>query len=132
MRWNSLCGGSPWWVYGVVTKSSAGDAWLSDFSEYRGPTTVGYTNSYTPSVGTSSSVYLSSTEMVSPGSTLATFIVNTLGRLCSSSDALFPSFFAVSNSVFACSRCLIFATILTSPMVMVMPETAARVDAGNT
>ena len=43
-------------------------------------------------------MYLSSTAMVSPGSTLATFIVNTLGRLCSRSEALFPSVFAVSNS----------------------------------
>ena len=98
-RWNSLRGASPSCVYGALTNASSGDAWLSLFSEYRGPTTVGYTNSYTPSVGTSSSVYLSSTAMVSPGSTLATFIVKTLGRLCSSSDALFPSRFAASNSV---------------------------------
>ena len=77
-------------------------------------------------------MYLSSTRIVSPGITLATFIVKTLGRLCSSSDALFPSFFAASNSVFACSRSLIFATIRTSPIVIVMPETAARVEAGNT
>ena len=70
--------------------------------------------------------------MVSPGSTLATFIVNTLGRLCSRSEALFPSVFAVSNSRVAFSRSLIFATIRTSPTVIVMPHTAARVDAGKT
>ena len=43
-------------------------------------------------------MYLSSTTIVSPGSTLASFIVNTLGRLCSSSDALLPSLLAASNS----------------------------------
>ena len=59
--------------------------------------------------------------MVSPGSTLATFIVNTLGRLCSSSEALFPSRFAASNSLFAFSRSLILATMRTSPTVIVMP-----------
>src|SRR2546426_3760553 len=80
VRWNSLRGASPWWVYGALMNSSPGDAWLSRLAEYRGPTTVGYTNSYAPSVGTSSSVYSSSTEIVSPGSTLATFIVNTLRR----------------------------------------------------
>ena len=87
-------------MYGALTNSSPGAAWLSRFSEYRGPTTVGYTNSYMPSVGTSSSVYLSSTAIVSPGRTLATLIVNTLGRLCSSSDALLPSRLAASNSLF--------------------------------
>ena len=32
-RWNSLRGASPWWVYGALTNSSPGDAWLSRFSE---------------------------------------------------------------------------------------------------
>jgi hypothetical protein len=49
------------------------------------------------------------------------FIVNTLGRLSSNSDALFPSRFARSNSCFAFSRSLILATTRTSPTVIVMP-----------
>ena len=77
-------------------------------------------------------MYLSSTEIVSPGSTLATFIENTLGRLCSSSDALLPSRLAASNSRAACVRSLILATVRTLPTVIVMPYTAARVDAGKT
>ena len=59
--------------------------------------------------------------MVSPGSTFATLIVKTLGRLCSRSDALLPSRFAASNSVLAFSFSLILATMRTSPTVMVMP-----------
>jgi hypothetical protein len=59
--------------------------------------------------------------MVSPGSTFATFIVKTLGRICSRSDALLPSRFAAANSLFAFSRSLIVATIRTSATVIVMP-----------
>ena len=68
--------------------------------------------------------------MVSPGRTLATFIVNTLGRLSSNSEALFPSRFAASNSRAAFSRSRILATMRISPTVIVMPYTAARIDAG--
>jgi hypothetical protein len=59
--------------------------------------------------------------MLSPGSTFATFIENTLGRLCSSSDALLPSRLAASNSRAACCRSLIVATVRTLPTVMVNP-----------
>ena len=59
--------------------------------------------------------------MVSPGRTLASFIVNTLGRLCSSSEAFLPSRFAASNSRAARSRSLIVATVRTSPTVIVIP-----------
>ena len=66
-------------------------------------------------------MYLSSTTTVSPGCTLASFMVNTFGRLCSSSDAFFPSRLAASNSRAARSRSLIVATVRTSPTVIVMP-----------
>jgi len=70
--------------------------------------------------------------MVSPGRTLASFIVKTFGRLCSSSDALLPSRFAASNSCTAFSRSRIVATVRTLPTVIVKPYTAARVEAGKT
>jgi hypothetical protein len=51
---------------------------------------------------------------------LANLIENTFGRCCSSSDALFPSSFAFSKSFFACSRSLILATMMSSPICMRM------------
>ena len=63
---------------------------------------------------------------------LATLIENTLGRLCSSSDALLPSRFACSKRCWPRSRSSIFATMRLSPTIMLIAYTAARVDAGKT
>ena len=63
---------------------------------------------------------------------LATFIWNTLGRCCSSSAAVLPSFFALSYSMRARCFSRIFAVIRRSPRRTFMPYTAARVEPGNT
>ena len=61
---------------------------------------------------------------------LPTIIWNTLGRCCSSNDAVLPTSMASSYSSRASSRSRIVASITRPPMVMVMAWTAARVDAG--
>jgi hypothetical protein len=63
---------------------------------------------------------------------LATFIWNTLGRCCSSSAAVLPSFFAASYSICACCFSRICAVIRRSARRTFMPLTAALVDPGNT
>ncbi len=70
--------------------------------------------------------------MRSPGMMLATLIVKTLGRSCSSSDARFPSRRALSYWARAAAFLSIFASIVRWPIFMRTPWTAARVDAGNT
>jgi len=61
------------------------------------------------------------------------YIVGTaLRRCCSRSEALLPSAFACSNSCCATARFFVFALTTLSPMRMVMPWTAARVEAGKT
>ncbi len=69
---------------------------------------------------------------VSPGMTLATSMVKTLGLRCSKRDALFPSSFASSYSSFASSFSLIVAVTLWLPISMVMPWTVAVLEVGNT
>jgi len=59
-------------------------------------------------------------------------MVKTLGRCCSSSEALFPSALARSYSARASWRSLILASMVRSPTVNRIPWTAARVEAGNT
>ena len=69
--------------------------------------------------------------MESPGRILATFILKTLGRSCSSREAVCPCSRASSYSRRACSRSRISAMISRSPVCITMPYTAARVEAGN-
>ena len=52
---------------------------------------------------------------------LATFIEKTLGRSCSSSDAVLPAFLAASYSARAASRSLILAMMTRVPTVIFMP-----------
>jgi hypothetical protein len=70
--------------------------------------------------------------MRSPGMMLATFIVKTLGRSCSSSDVRLPCARAASYVARAAARRSMRASTTRWPIFMRMPCTAARVDAGNT
>src|SRR5215813_9257090 len=62
----------------------------------------------------------------------ATAIEKTLGRCCSSSEALLPADLASSNSCAAFWRSWIRATTALSPTRMRIPWTAERVDPGKT
>ncbi len=77
-------------------------------------------------------MYRNSTLTTSPGRTLDTSIVSTLGRCCSRSEALLPSAFARSYSARAFFRSWIRASTARSPTVSLIPCTAARVEAGKT
>ena len=69
--------------------------------------------------------------IVSPGIILATFMLKTLGRCCSSKEALWPCCWAFSNFFRADCRCFISALITSAPIIIFIPWTEARVDAGN-
>ncbi len=62
----------------------------------------------------------------------ATFIWKTFGRCCSRSDAVRPDCSACAYCRRASCRSSIRALITRSPIVIVMPCTAARVDPGKT
>ncbi|MGC4120951.1 MAG: hypothetical protein QM765_41525 [Myxococcales bacterium] len=66
------------------------------------------------------------------GITLATFMVKTLGRSCSSSEARLPSALACSYCARASAFFSILASTVRAPIFMRMPWTAARVEAGKT